>query len=307
MTKYILSRLMQTIPVMFGVSVLVFSMLHLVPGDPVMVMFAETGASGRQIEEVRERLGLNDPLPEQFIRYIGRVLQGDLGKSLWGERSVSDMILQAFPRTLELTLAGMGLAILLGLIFGILAALYHNSWIDNLTMVLALAWVSMPGFWVGLLLIFLFAVNLRLLPIGGGGSFKQLIMPAIALGIRAAALIARMTRSALLEVLGEDYIRTARAKGLSERLVVARHALKNALIPVVTIVGLQFGSLLGGTVITETVFARPGIGRIAILALQSKDFPVVQGIVLFISSIYIFVNLVVDILYAYIDPRIHYQ
>jgi peptide/nickel transport system permease protein len=307
MTKYILSRLMQTVPVVFGVSILVFSMLHLVPGDPVMVMFAETGASGRQIEEVRERLGLNDPLPVQFFRYIGRVLQGDLGKSLWGERSVNEMIKEAFPSTLELTVAGMGLAILIGLLLGIVAALYHNSWIDNVTMVLALAWVSMPGFWVGLLLIFLFAVSLRLLPIGGGGSFKQLIMPAIALGIRAAALIARMTRSALLEVMGEDYIRTARAKGLAERVVVARHALKNAFIPVITVVGLQFGSLLGGTVITETVFARPGIGRIAVLALQSKDFPVAQGIVLFISLVYVFVNLVVDVLYAYVDPRIHYQ
>jgi peptide/nickel transport system permease protein len=307
MTKYILSRLVQTIPVVLGVAVLVFSMLHLVPGDPVMVMFAETGASGRQIEEVRERLGLNDPLPVQFFRYVSRAVQGDLGKSLWGERSVSEMIRDAFPSTLELTIAGMGLAILMGLLFGILAALYHNSWMDNATMVLALAWVSMPGFWVGLLLIFAFAVRFRWFPIAGGGSLKQLVLPAVALGIRAAALIARMTRSALLEVMGEDYIRTARAKGLAERVVVARHALKNALIPVITVVGLQFGSLLGGTVIIETVFARPGVGRIAVLALQSKDFPVAQGIVLFISLVYVFVNLVVDVLYAYVDPRIHYQ
>lgn len=307
MTRYIMNRLLQTVPVVLGVSVLVFSMLHLVPGDPIMVMFAETGASGRQIEEVRERLGLNDPLPVQFFRYISRAVQGDLGESLWGERKVSEMIAEAFPSTLELTLAGMGVAILLGLIFGILAALNHNSWLDNGTMVVALTWVSMPGFWVGLLLIFAFCVRFRLFPIGGGGSLKQLVLPAVALGIRAAALIARMTRSALLEVMGEDYIRTARAKGLGERMVVTRHALKNALIPVITVVGLQFGSLLGGTFIIESVFARPGIGRIAVLALQARDFPVAQGVVLFVSLVYVFVNLVVDVLYAYIDPRIHYQ
>jgi len=272
-----------------------------------MVMFAETGASGRQIELVRERLGLNDPLPVQFFRYVSRAVQGDLGESLWGERKVSEMIRDAFPFTLKLTVAGMGVAILLGLIFGVLAALNHNSWLDNTTMVVALTWVSMPGFWVGLLLIFAFAVRFRWFPIGGGGSFKQLVLPAVALGIRAAALIARMTRSALLEVMGEDYIRTARAKGLGERLVVIRHGLKNAFIPVLTVMGLQFGSLLGGTVIIETVSARPGIGRIAVLALQSSDFPVAQGVVLFVSLVYVFVNLLVDVLYAYVDPRIHYQ
>lgn len=307
MTRYIANRLAQTIPVVFGVSVLVFSMLHLVPGDPIMVMFAETGASGRQIELVRESLGLNDPLPVQFFRWLGRAVQGDLGKSLWGERDVAEMISEAFPSTLELTVAGMGVAILLGLILGILAALSHNSWLDNTTMVVALTAVSMPGFWFGLLLIFAFAVRFRWFPIGGGGTFKQLVLPAIALGVRAAALIARMTRSALLEVLGEDYIRTARAKGLGERVVVVRHALQNAFIPVLTVVGLQFGSLLGGTVIIESVFARPGVGRIAVLALQSKDFPVVQGVVLFIAMVYVFVNLMVDILYGYVDPRIHYQ
>jgi peptide/nickel transport system permease protein len=307
MTRYIVNRLLQTIPVVLGVSILVFSMLHLVPGDPIMVMFAETGASGRQIEEVRQRLGLNDPLHVQYFRYMTRAAQGDLGKSLWGERDVSEMIRDAFPSTLELTVAGMGVAVLLGLVLGILAALNHNSWLDNAMMVVALTWVSMPGFWVGLLLIFAFAVHFRWFPVGGGGSLKQLVLPAVALGIRAAALIARMTRSALLEVMGEDYIRTARAKGLGERLVVIRHGLKNAFIPVLTVLGLQFGSLLGGTVITESVFSRPGIGRIAVKALQAKDFPVAQGVVLFVSLVYVFVNLAVDVLYAYIDPRIHYQ
>jgi ABC-type dipeptide/oligopeptide/nickel transport system permease component len=217
------------------------------------------------------------------------------------------LIIEAFPSTIELTLAGLGLAVLLGLGLGIVAALNHNSWIDNLTMVLALFWVSMPGFWVGLLLIFTFSVQLRWFPISGGGSLKQLVMPSVALGIRAAALIARMTRSALLDVMGENYIRTARAKGLRERSVIVHHALKNALIPVITVVGLQFGSLLGGTVIIESVFARPGIGRVGVLALQARDFPVAQGVVLFVSVIYVVVNLGVDLLYALVDPRIQYQ
>lgn len=307
MSTYFMNRLLLTIPVVFGVSILVFCMLHLVPGDPVMVMFAETGASGRQIEEVRQRLGLNDPLPVQYFRYITRAARGDLGESLWGGRRVSDMIREAFPTTLELTLASTGAAMFLGLFFGILASLHQNSWLDNATMAMALAWVSMPSFWFGLVLIFVFAVHLRWFPTGGAGSLKQLVLPALALGMRNAALIARMTRSALLEVLGQDYIRTARGKGLTERLVVLRHALKNALIPVVTVVGLQFGSLLGGTVIIETVFSRPGIGRVAVRALLDRDFPVCQGTVLFVALIYVLVNLGVDLLYAYLDPRIRYQ
>jgi peptide/nickel transport system permease protein len=307
MSKYVLNRLLQTIPVVIGVSILVFSMLHLVPGDPIMVMFAESGASGRQIEEVRERLGLNDPLPVQYLRYMGNAIRGDLGQSLWGDRDVSEMIREAFPATLKLTLASMGVAILLGLCFGILAALNHNSLVDSATMVIALTWVSMPIFWLGLILIRVFSVNLRWFPIGGQGGWEHLVLPACALGFTASALIARMTRSGLLEVLGQDYIRTARAKGLRERLVVLRHALKNALIPVITVVGLQFGSLLGGTFIIETVFARQGIGRVAVTALQARDFPVVQGVVLFAALVYVFVNLGVDLLYAFVDPRIRYE
>lgn len=306
MSRYIFNRVLLTIPVLIGVSALVFLMLHLVPGDPVMAMFAETGASGRQIEEVKERLGLNDPLHVQYWRFLTNALQGDLGKSLWGEQKVSKMILEALPATLQLTLAGMGIAIVLGLILGIVAALNHNSWIDNLTMILALGGVSMPSFWLGLVLILLFSVNLRWFPIVGQGSLKSLVLPAVALGFGASALIARMTRSELLEVLSQDYIRTARAKGLRGRAVVLRHALKNALIPVLTVVGLQFGSLLGGAVIIETVFARQGIGRIAVSALQSRDFPVAQGVVLFAALAYVLVNLMVDILYAAIDPRIRY-
>lgn len=307
MTKYILNRILLTIPVLLGVSIAVFSMLHLVPGDPVMAMFAETGASGRQVEEVRERLGLNDPLPVQYFRFLGNALRGDLGKSLWGEREVTEMIVEAMPATIRLTLAGMGVAIVLGLALGIVAALNHNRWLDNTTMVVALAGVSMPSFWLGLLLILAFAVNLRWFPVVGQGSWKSLVLPALALGFGASALIARMTRSELLEVMGQDYIRTARAKGLATRFIVLRHALKNALIPVLTIIGLQFGALLSGTVIIETVFARQGLGRVAVDALRARDFPVAQGVVLFVALIYVLVNLVVDLLYAVVDPRIRYD
>ena len=306
MSKYVLRRLLQTIPVLVGISILVFSMLHLVPGDPVMAMFAQSGASEEQIEEVREQLGLNDPLTTQYFRYIGNAIRGDLGQSYWGQRDVAELIIEVFPATLRLTLAGMGVAVILGLSFGILAALNHNSWIDGATMVAALAWVSMPSFWFGLLLIYIFSVQLRWFPVGGQGSWKHLVLPACALGFGASALIARLTRSGLLEVMGQDYVRTARAKGLTQRLVVLRHALKNTLIPVITVVGLQFGSLLGGAVIIETVFARQGIGRVAVFALQARDFPVAQGVVLFAALIYVFVNLGVDLLYAFIDPRIRY-
>ncbi|MCB9160983.1 MAG: ABC transporter permease [Caldilineaceae bacterium] len=307
MSRYIINRLLLTIPVLLGVSVLVFAMLHLVPGDPIMAMFAQTGASGRQIEEIKEQLGLNDPLPVQYLRFLSNAVRGDLGKSLWGERDVLDMILEALPSTIRLTIAGMGVAIILGLTLGIIAALNHNSWIDNLTMVTALAGVSIPSFWLGLMLILVFAVNLRWFPIVGQGSWKSIVLPAVALGFGASALIARMTRSELLEVMGQDYIRTARAKGLRSRIVVLRHGLKNALIPVLTIVGLQFGALLGGTVIIETVFARQGLGRIAVEALKARDFPVAQGVVLFVALIYVFVNLIVDLLYAVVDPRIRYN
>lgn len=307
MSKYVFSRLLQTIPVLIGVSLLVFSMLHLVPGDPIMAMFAQTGASGRQIEEVKEQMGLNDPLPVQYLRYVGNVLRGDLGKSLWGERDVLDMILEALPSTIRLTVAAMGIAIVLGLTLGIFAALNHNSWIDSITMVTALAGVSIPSFWLGLMLILIFAVNLRWFPVVGQGTWKSLVLPAVALGFGASALIARMTRSELLEVMGQDYVRTARAKGLNGRTVVLRHGLKNALIPVLTIVGLQFGALLGGTVIIETVFARQGLGRIAVEALKARDFPVAQGVVLFSALIYVFVNLLIDLLYAVVDPRIRYN
>src|SRR5947209_4175219 len=305
MAKYILRRLLLSIPVLIGVSVLTFAMLHLVPGDPVKAMFLESGgATEEQIAQVRHVLGLDKPLPVQYWDYVTRIFHGDMGRSIISNRAVAPELVQNFPPTLELTLAGMLLAIVFGFAMGVVAAISRGRWLDSLTMIVTLGGVSMPGFWLGLLLIYVFSVRLHLIPVIGGPPLKQLILPAIALGLQASAVIARLVRSSLLEVLSEQYIMAARAKGLTQRAVISRHALRNALLPVVTIVGLQFGSLLSGAVIIETVFARRGIGRILVEALQARDFPTAQGSVLFVASVYVFVNLFVDLLYGFIDPRI---
>jgi ABC-type dipeptide/oligopeptide/nickel transport system permease component len=303
--RYALQRLILAIPVLLGVSALTFLMLHLVPGDPVAAMFiGHGGATAEQMNEVRERLGLNDPLPVQYVNYMKNVLQGDLGRSIRTNEPVSQMIVRNFPPTLQLTMASMVLAIVLGGAFGIIAAVKRGRIVDNLVMLIALAGVSMPSFWLGLLLISVFAVWLNWFPIIGGGGLRGLVLPAVALGFAAAAIIARMVRSSLLEVLGENYVVTARAKGLAEQRVILRHALRNAAIPVITIVGLQFGGLLAGAVIVEQVFSRQGIGRMLVSALQGRDFPVAQGGVLFVAAVYVLVNLFVDLLYGAIDPRI---
>jgi ABC-type dipeptide/oligopeptide/nickel transport system permease component len=303
--RYALQRLILAIPVLLGVSALTFLMLHLVPGDPVAAMFiGHGGATAEQMNEVRERLGLNDPLPVQYVNYMKNVLQGDLGRSIRTNEPVSQMIVRNFPPTLQLTLASMVLAIVLGVSFGIIAAVKRGRVVDNVVMLIALAGVSMPSFWLGLLLISVFAVWLSWFPIIGGGGLRGLVLPAVALGFAAAAIIARMVRSSLLEVLGENYVVTARAKGLTEQRVILRHALRNAAIPVITIVGLQFGGLLAGAVIVEQVFSRQGIGRMLVSALQGRDFPVAQGGVLFVAAVYVLVNLFVDLLYGAIDPRI---
>ena len=308
MTRFILNRLMLTLPVILGVSILVFSMLHLVPGDPVTAMFIESGgASKEQIEQVRRVLGLDQPLPVQYWNWLVKATQGNLGESIITKQSVFELILQNFPSTIQLTVAGLGLAVVLGDMLGIIAAIRHTSWIDNVTMVIGTLGVSMPSFWLGLLLIYVFGIQLRWVPITAGSDLRRLALPAIALGFSAAAIIARLVRSSLLEVLQEDYIRTARAKGLRYPIVVVRHALRNSLIPVVTVVGLQFGGLLSGAVIIESVFARQGIGRLLVGALQARDFPLAQGCVLFVALVYVFVNLAVDLLYAFIDPRIRYN
>jgi len=283
-------------------------MLHLVPGDPVRAMFVESGgASAEQLAQIRRLLGLDRPLHIQYLDYMGRALSGDLGQSMITKQSVAELIASNFPSTFQLTLAGMGLAVVLGLCLGLAAAVKHNSWFDNLMMLTATLGVSMPSFWLGLLLIYVFGIRLRWVPITAGSDLKRLLLPALALGFQASAIIARMVRSSLLEIMQEDYIRTARAKGLTGQAVIIRHALRNALIPVVTVVGLQFGGLLGGAVIIESVFARRGIGQLLVRALQSRDFPLAQGCVLFIAMVYVLVNLGVDVLYGFIDPRIHYR
>lgn len=303
--RYALQRLLLAIPVIIGVSVLTFSMLHLVPGDPVAAMFiGQGGAREEQLEAVRHQLGLDKPLPVQYWDSVTKAVRGDLGNSIRTNEPVAEMVIRNFPPTLQLTLASMGFAIVLGILLGTVAAIRHNSWLDNLTMLIALNGVSIPGFWLGLILIYVFAIRLHWVPIIGGSGWQGLILPSAALGFAAAAIIARMVRSSLLESLGEQFIVTARAKGLVERRVIWRHALRNAAIPVITIVGLQFGGLLGGAVIIEQVFARQGIGRMMVSALQSRDFPVAQGGVLFIAVVYVLVNLFVDLLYGLIDPRI---
>jgi peptide/nickel transport system permease protein len=303
--RFALKRLLLAIPVLLGVSALTFLMLHLVPGDPVAAMFiGHGGATAEQMDAVRERLGLNDPLPVQYVNYMKNVLQGNLGNSIRTNEPVSQMIMRNFPPTLQLTLASMSLAIVLGVTFGVVAAIKRGRIVDNLVMLLALAGVSMPSFWLGLLLISVFSIWLNWFPIIGGSGWRGLALPALALGFAAAAIIARMVRSSLLEVLGENYVVTARAKGLAEQRVILRHALRNAAIPVITIVGLQFGGLLAGAVIVEQVFSRQGIGRMLVSALQSRDFPVAQGGVLFVATVYVLVNLLVDLLYGAIDPRI---
>jgi len=303
--RYALKRLLLAIPVLLGVSALTFLMLHLVPGDPVAAMFiGQGGAKAEQLEAVREQLGLNDPLPVQYVNYMKNVLRGDLGRSIRTNEPVALMIQRNFPPTLQLTLASMGVAIVLGVSLGVIAAIKRGRPVDNLVMLVALAGVSMPSFWLGLLLISIFSIWLNLFPVIGGSGWRGLVLPALALGFAAAAIIARMVRSSLLEVLGENYVVTARAKGLQEQRVIVRHALRNAAIPVITIVGLQFGGLLAGAVIVEQVFSRQGIGRMLVSALQSRDFPVAQGGVLFVATVYVLVNLFVDLLYGAVDPRI---
>jgi peptide/nickel transport system permease protein len=312
MTTYILGRLVAVVPVLFGVSLLVSSMIFFLPGDPAQLMLTEMGgaAAGRvtpeQYENLRRELGLDEPFVVHYLRFVGKALQGDLGRSYQSRRGVLDAILEHLPATIQLTFAGLGLAIVIGVVLGIVAALKPNSIGDNLSMFFALAGVSLPEFWLALMLIFFFSFTLGWFPATGQGGIERLILPAFALGLRAAATIARLTRASMLEILNQDYITTARAKGLAGRIVIMRHALKNALIPVVTIVGLQFGNLMAGAVIIETVFARQGVGRLAVDAIRMKDFPMVQGTVLFAATAYVLTNLLVDISYAWLDPRIRF-
>lgn len=314
MFTFIIRRCLQTIPVLFGVTILVFMLMHLIPGDPAQIIAGES-ASEAQVEQMRERLGLNDPLPVQYFNYVSNAIQGDLGSSVRNGRPVADEISARFWITVELAVYSTILSIFIGLIAGIISATRHYTFTDISIMIIALFGLSMPNFWLGLMLIQWFSIGtigqLSWVPFdtnwfspSGWGSWKQMVLPVFTLGTAGAAVVARMTRSSMLEVVGQDYIRTARAKGVKERIVIYRHALKNAMIPVVTIVGLQFGFLLGGTVLTETVFAINGMGRLIIDAIRARDFPIVQGTVLVISLLFVLVNLLVDISYRFLNKRV---
>lgn len=314
MLRFIQTRLLLTIPVLLGVSLISFSIIHLIPGDPARILLSDAGGSGgggdaseQAYLNLRAELGLDDPLVVQYFNYIWDAIRGNLGYSYTTSQPVGNTILELLPATLQLTVFGLGIAIVIGLVLGVVASMYQNTWIDTLTMIFSLIGLSMPSFWLGFLLINFMSFRFGLLPASGSEGIQALILPAATLGLVAAGTIARLVRSTMLEVLQQEYIVTARAKGLQYRSVVVSHALRNALIPVVTVVGLQFGGLLSGAVIIETVFARRGIGRLAIDAVLSRDYPMIQGTILVAACGYVIVNLIVDVSYAWMDPRIKYQ
>jgi peptide/nickel transport system permease protein len=301
---FALRRLLTLIPILLGVSVITFLSIHLTPGDPVNQILA-SNANKEAADRLREHLGLNDPLPVQYARWLGSALQGDFGRSLLTNAPVSDEILDRFPSTLQLAVAAMLIAIVLGVPLGMAAAVTKHARLDSGFMMLALLGLSTPTFWLGMLLSLFFGVRLHWFPILGGSGYKSLVLPAFTLGIVNVAIVARLTRSSMLDVLRQEYMNTARAKGLRERTVIVRHACRNAMIPVLTVLGIQFGDLLAGTVIVEAVFARAGLGTLAIRAIQARDFPLIQGIVLFYAVLYVGSSLIVDLLYGVLDPRIH--
>ncbi len=306
MYQYIARRLFLTIPVVLGVSIIVFAIIRMIPGDPARAM-AGPQASPQYIESVRARYGLDEPIAVQYMTFMRRAVQGDFGISVFSRRPVITEIAERFPRTLLLASVSLVIATAVGVPAGIISATKRNSVFDNVSMVIALIGVAAPVFWLALMLQLLFAVQLGWFPSTGIGTPAHLVLPAVTLGAASAGLFARITRSSMLEVLREDYVTTARAKGLTENVVVYKHALKSAMIPVVTVMGLQFGILLGGAVLTETVFAWPGIGRLLVDSILRRDYPVVQATVMMLAFLFVLINLVVDILYAFLDPRIQYQ
>jgi ABC-type dipeptide/oligopeptide/nickel transport system permease component len=306
MVPYILRRIVMLLPVLFGVTLVSFSLLHVVPGDPAEVLGGQE-ASKADIDRIRKEYGLDQPLVVQYARFVGNAVRGNLGISIQSRHPVRELLLQRLAFTLQLALASVLVAAALGLLAGIISSTRQYSFFDTASMLGALFGISMPIFWLGLLLILVFAANLQWLPSGGTGSIRHLILPAIALGSASAAVIARMTRASMLEVTRQDYIRTARATGYRERVIIFRHALKNAMIPVLTVFGLEFGSMLGGAVLTETVFSLPGIGRLLVEGIFARDYPVVQGAMILVASTFVLVNLLTDVAYAFFDPRIRYE
>jgi len=301
--QYLISRIFSALIVICGVTLMVFLLIHLVPGDPIEVMLGES-ATPVDRELLRQSLGLDKPIFTQFIDYVSGLVQLDAGSSIHSGRAISDILAPRILPTIYLTLSALLVAVMIAFPLGILAAVYKNSWIDHLTMMVSLSGVSIPNFLMGPLLILLFSIYLGWLPVSGDEHLSSLVLPAITLGSALAAILSRMIRSSLLDVLGEDYIRTAKAKGLSAFVIVTRHALRNAMLPVLTIIGLQLGALLGGAVITEMIFSWPGLGQLTIESIQKRDYPVVQACILLITSSYVIVNTLTDILYAILDPRI---
>ncbi|MBI4276928.1 MAG: ABC transporter permease [Armatimonadetes bacterium] len=305
MLAYVASRLIQTALTLVGISILVFLAVHLTPGDPAVIIGGNE-ASDEEIRIIRQRLGLDQPLPVQYLRWVSHVLRGDLGRSHRAGREVYDELATTFPVSLALAAGGLALAVLVGIPLGIVAAVHRDSLVDLAVMGLSVAGMSVPVFWLALLMILLFALRLEWLPSSGWGTWQHFLLPAVSVSLATLALLARMTRAMMVEVLLEDYVRTARAKGLPERLVRYRHALRTVLPPVVTVIGLRFGLLVGGAVITETVFAVPGLGRLVVLAVQYRDFPTIQAGVLLIAVCISFINLGMDVLYGVVDPRVRY-
>jgi ABC-type dipeptide/oligopeptide/nickel transport system permease component len=304
--RYLVRRILLTIPVLIGVATLVFSLIHLVPGDPAQAMLGD-GASERDIADLRTRLGLDRPLPEQYARFMSGLVRGDLGTSFRTGQPVVGAILERVPATIELAMASMLVAMVVAIPLGIIAAVRQGTFADYTAMTVALAGISIPNFWLGPMLAIVFAVQLGLLPVSGRGGWQSLVLPSVALGAALAAILARMTRASLLEELRELYVRAARARGVSRARAVLAHALRNSLIPLVTIMGLQFGAVLTGAVITETIFAWPGVGRLLIQSIGFRDYPLVQGCILLIAITYVSVNLLTDLLYGVLDPRIRYD
>ena len=306
-TRYAVNRLLAMIPTLLILTVLVFLMVQLVPGDPAEIFLGEKHSSPELLERVRHEMGLDQPLYVQYLTYMGNLLRGNFGESLFNNQPVLDQILAAVPYTLTLALSALLISTILGVGLGIISALNHNSWIDSSAMVVALLGVSMPVFWLGLLLILIFSVTLKWFPPMGQGSLDRLVLPALTLGLLSSATLARVVRSNMLDVLSDDYIRTAKAKGLRKNTIVVRHALRNALIPAVTLMGLQFGGLISGAVITETIFARIGLGRMYVESILNKDITMIQGLTLMLAFIIMLINILVDISYAALDPRIRYE
>ena len=306
MSGYIVRRIIQSLVVIVGVSVVVFAMARLAPGDPVSLMLAQT-ASPEQIEAAREHYGFNEPLWYQYWLFISRAVQGDLGDSLYYNEPAIDVVLEAFPATVQLAIVAFLLAVGIALPLGVIAAIRRDTVWDYLAVGLSVLGQAAPSFWIGILLILFFSVHLQWFPSSGNYGPRYIVLPAITLSVLLMAVLTRLTRSGMLDVLSEEYVQTARAKGLRPRTVIARHALRNALIPLVTVMGLQLGSILGGTIIIEQIFAWPGVGRLAINAISSRDYPIIQAVVLLVSIVFVAINLVVDLLYGFLDPRIRHS